>query len=191
MGPPKEGRFWDWLLREYYATRVGVHVDVERILVWPDLTCGGEPEVLGAPPPEAPPEPQDPPRKGSGPRVDVQKVRSRMERLPHRLVAWRGADGYPMVVPFEPVGASAEGLRLGGPAGLPPGGRRAGLVTHDYKPMLVGLNTRQQTGWLEDGLYAPHTDAGFRAPANKTLLLIGNGLMAKRGVRQARKAGNA
>jgi hypothetical protein len=96
-----------------------------------------------------------------------------------------------MVVPFEPTGASAEGLRLGVPAGLPPGGRRAGLVTHDYKPMLVGLNTRQQTGWLEDGLYAPHTDAGFRAPANKTLLLIGNGLMAKRGVRQARKAGNA
>ena len=107
--------------------------------------------MLGAPLPEAPPEPQDPPKKGAGPRVDVTKVARRMERLPHRLVAWRGADGYPMVVPFDPTGASAEGLRLDVPAGLPPGGRRAGLVTHDYKPMLVGLNTRQQTGWLEDG----------------------------------------
>jgi len=193
MGPPKEGRFWDWLLREYYATRVGVHVEVERIVVWPDLACRGEPAVLGTPRPEAPPEPQDPPKKGAGPRVDVQKVRSRMERLPHRLVAWRGADGYPMVVPFEPAGADADGLSLEVPAGLPPGGRRAGLVAHDYKPKLVGLNTRQQTGWLDgdSGLYAPQTDAGFRAPANKTLLLIGNGLMAKRGVRQARKAGKA
>jgi len=34
-------------------------------------------------------------------------------------------------------------------------------------------------------------ESKFKAPANKTLLLIGNGLMAKRGVRQARKAGNA
>jgi hypothetical protein len=121
----------------------------------------------------------------------VRKVRSRMERLPHRLVAWRGADGYPTVVPFEPTGAGADGLRLEVPAGLPPGGRRAGLVAHDYKSGLVGLNTRQQTGWLEGGLYAPHTDAGFRAPSNKTLLLIVNGLMAKRGVRQARRAGDA
>jgi hypothetical protein len=191
MGPPKEGRFWDWLLREYYATRIGVHVDVERILVWPDLACRGAPDVLGAPRPEVPPEPQDPPKKGTAPRVDVTKVARRMERLPHRLVAWRDADGYPMVVPFELAGTGADGLHLEVPAGLPPGGRRAGLVAHDYKPKLVGLNTRQQTGWLEDGLYAPQTDAGFRAPANKTLLLIVNGLMAKRGVRQARKAGEA
>jgi hypothetical protein len=191
MGPPKEGRFWDWLLREYYATRVGVHVDVERILSWPDLACRGEPEVLGAARADSPPEPQSPPKKGAGPRVDVQKVRKRMEGLPHRLVAWRDGDGYPMVVPFEPAGAGPEGLHLEVAAGLPPGGRRAGLVAHDYKPGLVGLKTRQQTGWLQDDLYAPHTDAGFRAPANKTLLLIANGLMAKRGVRQARKAGNA
>jgi len=97
------------------------------------------------------------------------------------------------VLPFEPAGSGADGLRLEVPAGLVPGGRRAGLVAHDYKPKLVGLNTRQQTGWLDgdSGLYAPQTDAGFRAPANKTLLLIVNGLMAKRGVRQARKAGDA
>jgi hypothetical protein len=111
-----------------------------------------------------------------------------MDRLPHRLAAWRDADGYPLIVPFTPGTAGSEGLRVDVAAGLAPGERRAGLVAHDYRSGLVGLNTRQQTGWLADGLYAPHTDAGFRAPANKTLLLIVNGLMAKRGVRQARKA---
>src|SRR6185436_13560156 len=30
MGKPKEGRFWDYVLREYYATRVAVNVAVER-----------------------------------------------------------------------------------------------------------------------------------------------------------------
>jgi hypothetical protein len=37
------------------------------------------------------------------------------------------------------------------------------------------------------GTYAPHTEAGYRAPANKTLLLLLNGLLAKRGVRAARR----
>ena len=191
MGPPKEGRVWDWLLREYYATRIGVDVDIERIVTWPDLRCEGRPEVLGAPPASGPPEPQPPPKKGAGPRVALDKAQRRIEKRPHRLVAWRDADGYPMVVPFVPAGAGSEGLRLEVPAGLPPGGRRAGLVAHDYRPKLVGLSTRQHTGWLEDGVYAPHTDAGFRAPANKTLLLIANGLMAKRGVRRDLKAAEA
>jgi hypothetical protein len=56
----------------------------------------------------------------------------------------------------------------------------------------VGLRSRQYTGWLEatEGhpLYAPHTEKGFRVPANKTLLLLANGLLAKRGVRKARRA---
>jgi hypothetical protein len=36
-------------------------------------------------------------------------------------------------------------------------------------------------------LYAPHTETGFRAPANKTLLLLANGLLAKQGLRRARR----
>jgi hypothetical protein len=35
--------------------------------------------------------------------------------------------------------------------------------------------------------YAPHTAAGFVAPPNKTLLLLVNGLVAKLGVRSARR----
>jgi hypothetical protein len=39
----------------------------------------------------------------------------------------------------------------------------------------------------EDGgaRYAPHTETGYRAPPNKTLLLLLNGALAKKGVRQA------
>jgi hypothetical protein len=56
-----------------------------------------------------------------------------------------------------------------------------------------GLTTRQHTGWLEvddDGgaRYAPHTETGYKAPANKTLLLLLNGALAKKGVRAAAKA---
>jgi hypothetical protein len=58
----------------------------------------------------------------------------------------------------------------------------------------VGLETRQHTGWLQAGddgrgLYAPHTEVGYQAPPNKRLLLLLNGGLAKRGVRQARRAG--
>jgi len=48
MGPAKRGVFWDRWLAAYYADRVPVHVDVERVVVWPDLRCAGEPEVFGA-----------------------------------------------------------------------------------------------------------------------------------------------
>ena len=35
MGPPKRGVFWDRWLEAYYADRVPVTVDVERVLTWP------------------------------------------------------------------------------------------------------------------------------------------------------------
>jgi hypothetical protein len=96
----------------------------------------------------------------------------------------------PVVVPVE-LGADDErGLTLRSATPLPPGGRRAGLLGHSYRPQLIGLLTRQHTGWLEvadDGTarYAPHTEVGYQAPPNKTLLLLLNGALAKKGVRQA------
>src|SRR3954462_25111 len=69
LGEPKSGFFWDRWMREYYMVRVPVDVEIERLTVWPDLACGGEPEVFGAPLPD-PPQPQSPPKKGSGPRID-------------------------------------------------------------------------------------------------------------------------
>lgn len=188
MGAPRRGPFWDRWLRVYYADRVLVTVRVERVLSWPDALCASGREVMGAPVPAEEPAPQPPPKGGAGPRVDVARAARRLRGLPHVLVAYPGADGYPLIVPVSVGADSAAGIDLGGP--LAPGGRRAGVLAHRYQAKLIGLETRQHTGWLQDGIYAPHTENGFRAPANKTLLLLlGNGLLARRGLRQARTLG--
>lgn len=186
MGPPRRGPFWDRWLKEYYADRVPVTVDVERVVVWPALDCSGDPVVNGIDRPGAP-KPQSAPKKGTAPRLDPEKAARKLARMSHVLVAWREADGFPAVVAARVQGAGGEGIRLGSEAGLPAGGRRAGVLGHSYEAKLVGLRARQHTGWLEDGVYAPHTVSAFRAPSNKTLLLLANGLLAKRGLRKARR----
>jgi hypothetical protein len=195
LGAPRRGPVWDRLLREYYRERVFVDIAVERIAVWPDLSASGELAVTGAAWPD-PPGPQAPPKNGTGPRVDVGKVAGQIASLPHRLLAYRGADGFPVVVPVQLAGHDDDGLRLAVAAGLlPDGGRRAGLLAHAYRPQLVGLSTRALTGWLEvsggEVLYAPHTSRGFLAPPRKNLLLVSNGLLAKYGMWQARRQGTA
>jgi hypothetical protein len=193
LGPPKTGRlFWDHWLSAYYSDRVLVDVAVQRIVVWRSLDCAGAPDVHGAPLPSDPTPAQREPAKGVAPRVPVQRAARRLERVPHRLLAAAGADGYPLVLPCSVAGVREEGieLRLAGP-GLDPGGRRAGVLGHSYRPRLIGLEARQHTGWLrvepdrETALYAPHTEQGFVAPPNKTLLLLVNGFMARRGLRRA------
>jgi hypothetical protein len=191
LGPPRRGFFWDRWLQEYYADRVPVTVDVERVVVWPALDCSGDPVVHGADRPNGQPEPQPMPKKGTGPRLDAEKAAAKLGRLPHMLVSWREADGFPIVVAARVEGAGAEGIRLASEAGLPRGGRRAGVLGHSYKAKLVGLQARQHTGWLDDDVYAPHTASAFRAPNNKTLLLLANGLLAKQGLRKARRQGRA
>jgi hypothetical protein len=194
VGKPRRGFFWDRWLREYYADRVAVEVTVRRVTFWPDTDCGGQPRVDGEPTPVAA-DPQSEPKGGTGPRVDVPRAVRRALKLPHRLLAFRGADGYPVQVPVRIGEPEAGGIVLEVPPGVvPPGGRRAGLLSHGYGPQLTGLATRQFTGWLtldESGraLYAPHTEQGFRAPGNKTLLLLANGLLAKRGLRKAERSG--
>jgi Pyridoxamine 5'-phosphate oxidase len=195
LGPAKRGRlFWDRWLREYYAVRVPVLVHVDRITSWPNLRCAGEPEILGPPAPLQPPAPQAPPKGGTGPRLDSARAARRCRAKRHQLLAYRDADGYPVAIPVQLQEGGPDGIRLQATPGLPPGGRRAGLLAHSYRPQLIGLATRYHTGWLEAGpqgtaTYAPHTAAGFLAPPNKALLLLGNGLVAKLGVRSARKAG--
>ena len=191
LGPAREGLFWDRWLREYYVSRVPVEVTVTRILVWPTLDAAGAPQdVLGEPPAPAPPAPQRPPKNGTGPRIDVARAAKRLRRTAHTLLGYGGADGMPMVVPVQ-IGADDErGVTLRSATPLPPGGRRAGLLGHSYRAQLIGLETRQHTGWLEvgedgDARYAPHTETGYKAPPNKTLLLLLNGALAKKGVRQA------
>jgi len=194
MGPPKRGRlFWDRWLREYYGDRVPVTVRVERIVAWPDAQAAGEPRVFGVPLPEAPPAAQAEPKNGAGPRLDAEAAARKIGALPNQLLAFVGADGYPVVQPVQIGAGEPRGVELGSARPLPPGGRRAGLLAHRYNAGLVGLETRGYTGWmtvgddLEHALYAPHTGFGFRAPANKTLLLLANGFLAKRGLRRARR----
>ncbi len=188
LGPPRRGVFWDRWLSAYYGDRVPVHLDVERVVVWPDLRCAGEPEVFGAPLPAESAPPQAPPKKGAGPRVEVDAAQRKLAALPHGLLAHVQADGYPAVLPVKIGAPGAAGITLNAADRvLPPGGRRAGLLAHDYRPKLIGLAARQHTGWLQDGVYAPHTESGFKAPANKTLLLLGNGYLARRGLKRARR----
>jgi hypothetical protein len=193
LGEPRRGFFWDRWLEAYYADRVLVSVDVERIVAWPELDAAGEPVVVGAARPQGQPDPQAPPKKGTAPRVDATRAGRRADALPHRLVAYVEADGYPVILPFDVRGVGPDGVRIATAVGLPPGGRRAGIVAHRYRPQLIGLETHVHTGWLEagdgDALYSPHTEGGFRAPANKTLLLLGNGFMARRNLAKARKQG--
>jgi len=194
LGSARRGPFWDRWLREYYQVRVAVWVDVERVTVWPDLRCAGEPELFGEPAPAGAPEPQRPPAKGTAPRVEMDRAAKRLSKTPHRLLGYRDADGYPKIVPVDMHSSDQTGLELTAAPGLiPPGARRAGLLGHDYRPKLIGLTARQHTGWLEAGadraLYAPHSETGFVAPPNKTLLLFFNGLQAKQGVRKARREG--
>jgi hypothetical protein len=191
LGKRKQGFFWDRWLREYYRDRVPVEVTVRRVVSWPSLDAAGEPEVFGEPLPEGDPPPQSEPKKGAGPRVDVAKAARKARANGFVLLAYRGADGYPVVIPVELGGDSDAGFELTAADGLLPGGaRRAGLVAHDYGPELLGISTRQFTGWLDGTTYAPHTEQGFKAPGNKTLLLLGNGLLAKRGLKKARREGS-
>lgn len=194
MGKAKRGRiFWDRWLQEYYADRVPVTVRVERIVAWPDQQAAGEPRVFGAPLPGGPPPPQAEPRNGTGPRVDATRSARRIGALPNQLLAWVGPDASPEVRPVSVDGGDSAGVSLSSARALPPGGRRAGLLAHRYNAQLIGLEARGCTGWLTVGddpqhaRYSPHTEFAFRAPANKTLLLLANGLLAKRGLRKARR----
>jgi hypothetical protein len=189
MGPPRTGFFWGRWLSVYYEDRILVTVGVERVISWPDLECSGEPSVFGEPLPAAQPESQAPPANGTAPRVDVNGAARRIEKLPHVVLGYVAADGFPLVTPVRLQGATPSGLALQG--SLPPGGRRAGLLAHRFEAKLIGLEARQYTGWLQDGVYAPHTESGFRAPANKTLLLLANGMLARRGLKHARELGRA
>ena len=196
LGDMKQGPLWDRLLRAYYYERVFIDIVAARLTAWPDLAATGEPVVYGPPAPGHP-EPQAPPARGTAPRVDMDRAAGQLSGLPHRVIGYRGGDGFPVVVPVDLAGHDAAWLRLvSAPGLLPPGGRRAGLLAHAYRPHLVGLATRGFTGWLEvadDGSarYAPHTSVGFVAPPAKDALLVANGLMAAFGLWRARRQGMA
>jgi hypothetical protein len=181
------------MLDVYYWQRVAIDIEVVRVLAYPDGAARQSPEVSGA---ERPPPPasQQEPAGGTEPRVSIEAVAARAERLPHTLLGWCGSDGLPEVVPVSAAHPAADGLRLDvAPGSVPPGFRRAGLTSHEFWPRMVGQEQRIHTGWLtadEDGSvrYSPHTKAGYRLPRSKLLYNLGCASLA-RGIRGARSAG--
>ncbi len=193
-GEIKTGPLWSRLLREYYWERVFVDIAVTRMVTWERLNASGDQEIVGPPLPEPPPA-QSPPKKGTAPRVKIPRAARQIAKLPHRLIGFRGADGFPVIVPVSIEAHGSEGFRIGAADDvLPPGGRRAGVLAHGYRAQLVGLGTRTMTGWLEvdaegNAIYAPHTSKGWNAPPMKTVLLVMSGLLAKVGYRRAVRNG--
>jgi hypothetical protein len=195
-GPRKVGPIAERWLSAYHW-RVGIEIAVERVVVWTDLACRDEPNVYGKPLPTQPPTPQRPPRNGTGPRVNHRRAAKRAARLANRLLGWVGEDGFPMIVPVEIAWTEKQGVSLELPRGVavPPGGRRAGLTAHSFARFTFGQNQRKHTGWMIPApgkrrvLYAPHTEAGYRLPNSRLLYRIGAGLVTRRGLRQARRAG--
>src|SRR5438552_2059496 len=92
LGARRRGLFWDRWLREYYDVRLHVHLELERIVTWPDLRCAGPPQVLGAPLAGNSPEPQSQPRNGTAPRIDAERAGKRVRGNAHVLLGFAGAD---------------------------------------------------------------------------------------------------
>ena len=181
------------MLDVYYWNRVAIDIQVERITAYGDDSASSTPEVVGATP--APPaDPQSEPKGGTEPRVDADRAAAAAQNLPHTLLGWCGSDEMPEVVPASAAAAGADGIELRVPDGaVPPGGRRAGLTSHEFQPRMIGQEQRIHTGWMsgEGGnsvLYAPHTKAGYKLPASKLAFTLGSATLAFR-VRGARKAG--
>jgi hypothetical protein len=190
LGPRKRGLVGS-ALDVYYWQRVALTVVIERVVAYPDNAASGEPVVTGSARP-GPAPPQSEPKKGTGPRLVPAKPAADIQRLPHALLGWRGADDLPEVVPVSSASASDEGIRLAVPAGsVPPGGRRAGLTAHRFWPRMVGQEQRIHTGWLtaqdDAAVYSPHGRSGYRMPPSNLVYHVGCASLALR-MRGARKA---
>src|SRR5262249_40053555 len=139
---------------------------------------------------EGPPAPQKAPRLGTAPRIDAGRTASAAARLPHVLLGWVGADGFPIAVPvaIEGAGEAGGGLRTA-PGLVPAGGRRAALTAHGFSAGAVGQVQRKHTGWLEaDGdhlLYAPHTQSNYRLPTSRFVHRLALGAATRAGAIQA------
>jgi hypothetical protein len=187
------GPLWRMWLR-VYALRVEIRIEVERIVVWPDMACHGKPEVAGTPLPAAAPPPQAQPAKGTAPRVDQARVARRARRLPNVLLGWVGADGFPFVVPVDVREVDARGIALDSPQRtVPPGGRRAGLTAHWFSHGVVGQRQIICTGWMESGsadgpvVYSPHTLAAYRMPNSRFVYRLAVGLFTRLRYREAQR----
>jgi hypothetical protein len=138
-GQPRDlGPLWERWLRAYHR-RVNIEIAVERVIVWPHLDCRGEREVHGTLLPSEPPASQRPPARGTGPRVDHVQAAKRAGGLADVLLGFVDTDGYPVIAPVTVTGSEERGVLLTAPPGLiPPGGRRAALLAHEFSRHVIG-----------------------------------------------------
>ncbi|MEV2224616.1 pyridoxamine 5'-phosphate oxidase family protein [Nocardia vinacea] len=188
------GPFWSWWLGPFFWDRVTIRVRAERIIAFTDRRCLSTPSVAGQDIPKQAPASQRPPAKRTAPRINVTRTTKQIRRLPHTLLGWRGADGYPVVVPVEIGTGTDAGITLTAPDGLvPPGGRRAGLTGHWFSAGTLGQRQITMTGWLETNgnhlIYAPHTKLRYVLPPSKLLFRVLLGAITRAGILRARRAG--
>jgi hypothetical protein len=194
-GPRDVGPLWERWLRIYHW-RVGIQIEVERVLLWPDLACHGPAQVHGAPLPSTAAPVQRPPKGGTKPRINHARAARRAASLPSILLGWVGTDGLPMVIPVAITGTEPSGILLDVPTGwVPAGGRRAGLTAHTFARYSYGQHQHKHTGWLQADptrarvLYAPHTQHGYHLPPSRALYRLSAGLITRRGHREGVRAG--
>jgi hypothetical protein len=78
---------------------------------------------------------------------------------------------------------------------VPAGGRRAGLLAHEFARYTAGQNQRKHTGWLTAEpnqtrvTYSPHTEAGYHMPSSMTVYRLAAGAGTRRGLKGAKRAG--
>ena len=137
LGPKQTGLAGRWL-DVYYWQRVAIEIDVRRVLVWPTGDCAGEPEVFGEPLPAAHRAPQRAPRNGTRPANRPAGSLATIDRLPHALLGWVGADGAAEVVPVTVTGADGEAPTWRRPPRR--ASRRAGAAP-------ASPRTRSSRGW--------------------------------------------
>lgn len=173
-----------WL--RIYGLRVEVKLLVERVVVWPDLSCARPQKVYGAALAETQPASQAPPAKGTGPRVGHRRAAWEARRLPDVLLGWVDTDERPTIVPVGVGPVAHDGIELLAPAGLlPPGARRAGLTAHWFSHGVTGQRQIVLTGWLDGSTYAPHTRASYLMPPLRSVYRLVVGAATRRRYRGA------
>jgi hypothetical protein len=173
MPPESMYRFLRW-----YLDRIYIHVKPERILVWP----GGD---IAAPPQVALGDPLPPAAPGPGGQSPQSAWKPRIEQLgttyPTAVLAFVGADGYPVAVRVPVRADAAAGLvRLTAtPAGIPLAPGRACLTAHAHGPQFEWQRNFQVRGELLDTgdgwAISPHKlVGGFEIPESQLAVLRAN-----------------
>jgi hypothetical protein len=165
----------------WYYTRIYVKVRPERVFVWPDGDCTGEPDVLGAHLEEVRSgHSEEPPEEHALTTGGTTAWDARIGELGHRhetaVLSWVAPDGFPLAI-RAPVRPDEAGRRIeigAEPTGLPLAEGRACLTAHRHSPEFTWQENFQVRGDLvrSDGgwsLIPKRLVGGFELPKGGTV----------------------